>query len=48
MASHDIFRVRETCDKIGILKNGSLVKEMFSKDVSSRELESLYLEYMKS
>lgn len=48
MASHDIFRVRETCHKIGILKNGSLVKEMFSKDVSSRELESLYLDYMKN
>ena len=48
MASHDIFRVRETCHKIGILKQGSLVKEMFSKDVSSTELESLYLDYMKS
>ena len=48
MASHDIFRVRETCHKIGILKNGSLVKEMFSKEVSSRELESLYLDYMKN
>lgn len=48
MASHDIFRVRETCHKIGILKNGSLVKEMFSKDVTSRELESLYLDYMKN
>jgi ABC-2 type transport system ATP-binding protein len=48
MASHDIFRVRETCDKIGILKNGSLVKEMFSKDVSSRELESIYLDYIKN
>lgn len=48
MASHDIFRVRETCHKIGILKNGSLVKEMFSKDVSSVELESLYLDYMKN
>ena len=48
MASHDIFRVRETCHKIGILKNGALVKEMFSKDVSSRELESLYLDYMKN
>ena len=48
MASHDIFRVRETCDKIGILKQGSLVKEMFSKDVSSLELESLYLDYMKN
>ena len=48
MASHDIFRVRETCHKIGILKNGSLVKEMSSKDVSSRDLESLYLDYMKN
>ena len=48
MASHDIFRVRETCHKIGILRNGALVKEMFSKDVSSRELESLYLDYMKN
>jgi len=48
MASHDIFRVRETCHKIGILKNGSLVKEMYSKDVSSRELEGLYLDYMKN
>lgn len=48
MASHDIFRVRETCHKIGILKNGSLVKEMYSKDVSSTELESLYLEFMKN
>jgi len=48
MASHDIFRVRETCHKIGILKNGSLVKEMFAKDVSSTELEALYLNYMKN
>ena len=48
MASHDIFRVRETCHKIGILKNGSLVKEMLSKEVSSLELESIYLDYMKN
>tara|TARA_B100000902_G_scaffold394874_1_gene452135 strand:+ start:423 stop:1118 length:696 start_codon:yes stop_codon:yes gene_type:complete len=48
MASHDIFRVRETCHKIGILKNGSLVKEMLSKEVSSIELESIYLDYMKN
>ena len=48
MASHDIFRVRETCHKIGILKNGSLVREMLSKDVSSTELEGIYLDYMKN
>lgn len=48
MASHDIFRVREVCHRIGILKKGSLVKELRSEDVSANELESLYLEYMKN
>lgn len=48
MASHDIFRVREVCDRIGILKKGSLVKELKSKEVSANELENLYLEFMKN
>lgn len=48
MASHDIFRVRETCNKIGILKNGKLIKEMDTKNVSSNELESIYLNFMKN
>lgn len=48
MASHDIFRVREVCHRIGILKKGSLVKELKSEEVSANELESLYLEYMKN
>lgn len=46
MASHDIFRVREVCNRIGILKNGELVKELRSEDVSANELEQLYLEFM--
>ncbi len=48
MASHDIFRVRETCHKIGILKDGCLVKEMSADGISSIELESLYLDYMNT
>ena len=48
MASHDIFRVREVCDRIGILKKGNLVKELESKAVTANELEQLYLEYMKN
>ena len=48
MASHDIFRVRETCDKIGILKSGELVQEMYSKDVTSKQLEEIYLDFMKN
>ena len=48
MASHDIFRVRETCNKIGILKRGKLVNEILSKDVSSNQLESIYINFMKN
>ena len=48
MASHDIFRVREVCNRIGILKNGELVKELNAKDVSAKELENMYLKYMQN
>ncbi|MEM7039988.1 MAG: AAA family ATPase, partial [Bacteroidota bacterium] len=48
MASHDIFRVREVCHRIGMLKKGQLVKELRSEEVTANELENLYLEYMKN
>ncbi|CAM1372367.1 ABC-type transporter, ATPase component [Tenacibaculum litopenaei] len=48
MASHDIFRVREVCNRIGILKKGVLVKQLSSAEVSANELEQLYLEFMKN
>ena len=48
MATHDIFRAREVCDRIGILKQGNLVKELKSEEVTANELEQLYLEYMKN
>ncbi|MEH0157390.1 ABC transporter ATP-binding protein [Limibacter armeniacum] len=48
MASHDIFRVREVCHRIGILKNGCLVKELRSEEVSANELEKLYLNFMQN
>ncbi|KFF24907.1 ABC transporter ATP-binding protein [Chryseobacterium vrystaatense] len=47
MASHDIFRVRETCSRIGILKSGILVKEMNTSGVTAGELETIYLNYMQ-
>lgn len=47
MASHDIFRVRETCNRIGILKHGLLVKEMNTSEVTANELEKIYLDYMQ-
>ena len=48
MASHDIFRVREVCHRIGILKQGELVRELKSDEVSATELEQLYLTYMQN
>ncbi len=48
MASHDIFRVREVCHRIGILKKGELVKELRSGDVSANELETIYLQFMQN
>ncbi|MEM8891061.1 MAG: ABC transporter ATP-binding protein [Bacteroidota bacterium] len=48
MASHDIFRVREVCHRIGILKNGRLVKELNTEEVSANELEELYLQFMQN
>jgi len=48
MASHDIFRVRETCNRIGIIKKGELVKEMDTSDVSTKELENIYIDYIQN
>ena len=48
MASHDIFRVRETCNRIGIIKKGELVKEMQTSDVSTKQLEKIYIDYIRN
>jgi len=48
MASHDIFRVREVCHRIGILRSGRLVKELKSEEVTTSELEKLYLQFMQN
>jgi len=48
MVSHDIFRVRETCARIGVLKHGSLVKQVNADVVSANELEEIYIHYMQN
>lgn len=48
MASHDIFRVREVCHRIGILKQGELVRELKSQEVTANELENMYLKYRQN
>ena len=44
MASHDLFRARETCDTVGLLVHGSLRAEWAASEVKDRDLETAYLD----
>ncbi|MEM7307691.1 MAG: ABC transporter ATP-binding protein [Planctomycetota bacterium] len=44
MATHDLFRARETCDSVGLLVRGSLRAEWDADQVRERDLEAAYLE----
>lgn len=48
MASHDLFRVRETATRIGMLHNGELLKELDPNSITANDLETMYLNYMKN
>ncbi|WP_298918392.1 ABC transporter ATP-binding protein [uncultured Algimonas sp.] len=43
MATHDLFRALDIADRIGIMHSGILQDERAAKELSARELESLYL-----
>ncbi len=47
MATHDIFRAKETGHRVGIMKHGVLVEVLASKDVSATDLEQIYLKHMR-
>lgn len=44
MATHDLFRARETCDTVGLLVHGTLRAEWAASEVKDRDLEAAYLE----
>ncbi|UII34620.1 ABC transporter ATP-binding protein [Fulvivirga ulvae] len=46
MATHDLFRAKDTGTHIGIMKEGVLVEQFKSDDVSFQDLEKLYLRHM--
>ena len=48
MATHDLFRAKETGTHIGIMKSGLLIHSLRSDEIKLNELEKLYLETMKS
>lgn len=46
MATHDLFRAKETGTHIGIMKEGSLVEQLTTDQINHADLEKLYLKHM--
>jgi len=47
MATHDLFRAKESDTRVGIMKHGRLVTEMTTDDLGHADLERIYLENMR-
>ena len=48
MVTHDVFRARETADRIGIMKRGRLVEIVEGAAVTPDALDRLYAEHMRA
>jgi ABC-2 type transport system ATP-binding protein len=46
MATHDLFRAKETGTRLGIMKEGQLVDELDADAVSHADVERIYLQHM--
>ncbi len=46
MATHDLFRAKESGTHIGIMKEGSLVEHITTEQINHTDLEKLYLNHM--
>ena len=47
MATHDLFRAKETGHRVGIMKHGRLVEVIGTAELNHRDLEELYLRHMR-
>jgi len=47
MATHDLFRAKETGTRVGIMPDGRLVKEMSTAEIGHADLERIYLDHMR-
>jgi ABC-2 type transport system ATP-binding protein len=46
MATHDVFRAKESGTRVGIMKHGSLVATLPTSEIGHTDLERIYLEHM--
>ncbi|CAD6878848.1 ABC transporter, ATP-binding protein [Methylomonas albis] len=48
MATHDLFRVKESGHRAGIMKGGKMLTVLNTGEISAAELERIYLQYMQA
>ncbi len=48
MATHDLFRAKETGTRIGIMNGGKLVAELNTEEIGHSDLEKIYLEHIRN
>jgi len=46
MATHDLFRAKESGTRVGIMKHGRMVAALRTEDLGHADLERIYLEHM--
>jgi ABC-2 type transport system ATP-binding protein len=46
MATHDLFRAKESGTRVGIMKHGRLVAALNTEEINHTDLERIYLEHM--
>jgi ABC-2 type transport system ATP-binding protein len=46
MATHDLFRAKESGTRVGIMKHGKLVATLHTFEIGHSDLERIYLEHM--
>lgn len=46
MATHDLFRAKESGTRVGIMRHGRLVAQMRTEEIGHADLERIYLEHM--
>jgi ABC-2 type transport system ATP-binding protein len=46
MATHDLFRAKESGTRVGIMRHGRLVRTLSTDEVGHADLERIYLEHM--
>lgn len=46
MATHDLFRTKESGTRVGIMKRGKMVNQLRTEEIGHADLERIYLEHM--